>query len=96
MEETRTQEAHADHGHAKLNSALRAITILENTRRLLSLPVPAGTNRVVLADAPNLADLMGYFVKPEGTVVVFSQNGPDGYAYVASIPPTLWDELLGR
>ena len=44
----------------------------------------------------DLADLIGFFVKPEGTVVVFSQNGPDGYAYVASIPPTLWDELLGR
>ena len=51
---------------------------------------------LLLAHAPNLADLIGFFVKPEGTVVVFSQNGPDGYAYVASIPPTLWDELLGR
>ena len=69
---------------------------LEALKKLLAAPLPAGSNRLLLAHAPNLADLIGFFVKPEGTVVVFSQNGPDGYAYVASIPPTLWDELLGR
>ena len=44
--------------------------ILATTRKLLSEPVPAGVNRVIVAHAPNMADLMGFFVKPEGTVVV--------------------------
>lgn len=70
--------------------------ILENTRRLLSLPVPAGTNRVVLAHAPNLADLMGYFVKPEGTAVIIQPLGDRGFVYVASIPPRRWPELLRK
>ncbi len=67
---------------------------LEALKKLLTDPIPAGTNRLLLAHAPNLADLIGFFVKPEGTVVVFAQHGPDGYEYVASIPPSLWNELL--
>jgi len=70
--------------------------ILENTRRLLSQPVPAGTNRVVLAHAPNLADLMGYFVKPEGTAVIIQPLGNRGFVYIASIPPRRWPELLHK
>ena len=70
--------------------------ILESTRRLLSLPVAAGTNRVVLAHAPNLADLMGYFVKPEGTAVIIRPLGDKGFIYVASIPPRRWPELLHK
>lgn len=70
--------------------------ILENTRRLLSLPVPAGTNRVVLAHAPNLADLMGYFVKPEGTAVIIRPLDNRGFVYLASIPPKRWPELLHK
>lgn len=30
----------------------------------------AGANRVIVAHAPNMADLIGYFVRPEGTVVI--------------------------
>lgn len=68
--------------------------IIANTRRLLSMPVPPGTNRLVLAHAPNLMDLMGYFPK-EGTLVVFRPLGESqGYEYVASILPTAWDGLL--
>ncbi len=69
---------------------------LEALKKLLAAPVPAGSNRLLLTHAPNLADLIGFFVKPEGTVVVFSPTGPEGYTYVASIPPALWDELLKR
>lgn len=63
-------------------------------KTLLTTPLPAGKNRLLLAHAPNLADLIGFFVKPEGTLVVFAQSGPEGYEYVASIPPSLWGELL--
>ncbi len=66
---------------------------LEALKGLLTKPVPAGSNRVLLAHAPNLADLIGFFVKPEGTVVVFSQSGPAGYEYVASIHPETWAKL---
>lgn len=68
--------------------------ILAATRRALSAPVEPGGNRVVVAHAPNLADLIGYYVKPEGTVVVFRPRGEAGFEYVASIPPTLWPSLL--
>lgn len=68
--------------------------ILETTRKLLSEPVPAGINRLVLAHAPNMADLIGYFVKPEGTVVVIQPKGNGQFEYVASIHPDMWSELL--
>lgn len=69
---------------------------LEALKKLLTAPLPAGSNRLLLAHAPNLADLIGFFVKPEGAMVVFAQGGPEGYEYVASIPPELWNDLLGR
>jgi phosphohistidine phosphatase SixA len=68
--------------------------ILVSTRRLISQPVPKGENRIVVAHAPNLFDLMGYFVKPEGTVVVLRPLGNDEFEYVASITPSAWAELL--
>lgn len=70
-------------------------SVMEGTRELLSQPVAPGANRAIVAHAPNLMDLIGYFVKPEATVVVIrpKKNG-EGFDYVASIPPTLWVELL--
>jgi len=67
--------------------------ILANTRRLLAEPVTAGKNRLLIAHAPNLMDLIGYFPK-EGTLVIFRPLGAAGFQYVASIPPTLWPDLL--
>lgn len=67
---------------------------LEALKQILNTPVPAGTNRLLVAHAPNLADLIGFFVKPEGTVVVFAQNGNAGFEYIASIHPKMWAELL--
>lgn len=68
--------------------------VLVATRRLVSTPPPAGSNRLIVAHAPNLADLMGYFVKPEGTVVVLQPMGDGRYVYLASIPPAAWPQLL--
>jgi len=68
--------------------------VLVATRKLVSAPVAAGTNRVLVAHAPNMADLMGYFVKPEGTMVVLRPLGNDKFEYLASIPPNLWATLL--
>ena len=67
--------------------------VLAHTRELLSAPVAAGTNRVVVAHAPNMADLIGYFVKPEGTVVVIQPLGDVNFNYVASIHPDMWTRL---
>jgi phosphohistidine phosphatase SixA len=67
--------------------------IIETTRRLLSTPVAPGSNRVVLAHAPNLFDLFGYFVKPEGTVVVIQPKGNGEFEYLGSIHPTMWKDL---
>ncbi len=67
--------------------------IIENTRKYLSEPVPAGTNRVLVAHGPNMADVMGYFVKPEGTVVVLQPRGQGKFDYLASITPDQWAGL---
>ena len=67
---------------------------IENTRRLLSTPVALGTNRVIVAHAPNLMDVVGYFPKPEAIVVVFKPLGDGGFEYVASIQPDQWLELV--
>ena len=77
---------------ANLTDAQKA-PIVANTRRLLSAPVARGSNRLVVAHAPNLMDLIGYFPK-EGTLVVFRPGGDGSFAYIASIPPALWAELL--
>lgn len=66
--------------------------IIANTRQLLSSPVGGGTNRLLVAHAPNLMDLIGYFPR-EGTLVIFRPDESGGFDYVASIPPALWPEL---
>lgn len=70
------------------------IPVNKKTRELLSRPVPAKTNRVLVAHAPNLMDVMGYFPKYDGTVVVFRPHAEKGFEYVGSILPAQWDELL--
>lgn len=77
---------------ANLTSEQKA-PILANTRRLLAEPVTAGKNRLLIAHAPNLMDLIGYFPK-EGTVVIFRPHGEGSFEYIASIPPALWSDLL--
>ncbi len=78
---------------ANLTDAEKA-PIIANTRRLLSAPVAPGSNRLLLAHAPNLMDLIGYFPK-EGTLVIFRpRDDSAGFDYVASIPPDLWPRLL--
>jgi phosphohistidine phosphatase SixA len=66
--------------------------ILARTQALLSDPVPAGSNRVVVAHAPNLADLMGYF-PAEATLAVFEPRGAAGFTYLASVPVGQWRGL---
>ncbi|MEI6559572.1 MAG: histidine phosphatase family protein [Rhodospirillaceae bacterium] len=77
---------------ANLTDAQKA-PIIANTRRLLSAAVAPGTNRLLVAHAPNLMDLIGYFPK-ECTLVVFRPRGEAGFDYVASISPALWASLL--
>ena len=66
--------------------------VIEHTGKMLSLPVEGNVNRLLVAHGPNLADLMNYF-PPEGTLVIFSPLGEEGYLYRASIPPDLWPSL---
>jgi hypothetical protein len=77
---------------ANLTDAQKA-PIIANTRRLLSTPVTPGSNSMVVAHAPNLMDLIGYFPK-EGTLIIFQPKGEGRFDYIASIPPPLWSELL--
>jgi phosphohistidine phosphatase SixA len=68
--------------------------IVAETRRLLSAPVKAGTNRVLVAHAPNMMDVIGLFPKPEGSVIVIRPLGNDTFEYVASIAPDAWAGLI--
>lgn len=73
---------------------VQKVPIIANTRSLLSAPTAPGSNRLLVAHAPNLMDLIGYFPK-EGTLVIFRPKGErDGFDYIASIPPALWGALL--
>lgn len=60
------------------------------TRELLARPVNPGQNRFVVGHAPNLADIMGYFIRPEGTMAVFRPKGLQGFEYLASVTPEEW------
>ncbi|MDX8399359.1 MAG: histidine phosphatase family protein [Gallionellaceae bacterium] len=64
------------------------------TRALLSKPVAGKVNRVLVAHAPNLMDIMDYFPRLEGTVVVFKPLGDGLLKYLGSIPPAQWAKLL--
>ena len=75
-------------------TAAEKVPRIANTRRLLSTPVAAGANRVIVAHAPNLMDVIGYFPKPEAVVVVFKPLGDKGFEYVATIFPEQWAELV--
>lgn len=77
---------------ANLTAAQKA-PIIENTRQLLSAPVPAGSNRVIVAHAPNLMELIGYFPK-ECTLIVFRRTPDGGFEYIASVAPGAWTGLL--
>lgn len=68
--------------------------VLATTREWLSRPVTPGQNRVIVAHAPNMADLIGFFVKPECTVVVIRPYGEGRFEYVASIHPDMWPALI--
>lgn len=68
--------------------------VIEQTRALISAPVSGPVNRVLVAHAPNLMDLMGYFPKPEGTLVVFKPLGDGGFEYLGNIAPQQWREVL--
>lgn len=68
--------------------------VIANTRRLISTPVtPPNTNRVLVAHAPNMMDLMGYF-PVEGTLVIFKPKGNEQFEYLGSIRPQDWERLL--
>lgn len=70
------------------------VPVVAETRRLLSSPVKVGTNRLLVAHAPNLMDVMGLFPKPEGSVIVIRPLGDGRLEYLASIPPDAWPGLI--
>lgn len=67
--------------------------VLAKTRALISLAVESGTNRVLVAHAPNLMDLIGYY-PAESTLVIFIPKGNDAFEYIGSIRPQDWPALL--
>jgi phosphohistidine phosphatase SixA len=74
-------------------TSAQKIPVLAKTRELISKPVATGTNRFLVAHAPNMMDLMGYFPK-EATLVIFKPKGHSQFDYLGSIRPQDWPELL--
>ncbi len=71
------------------------LPVVAMTRKLISEPVSEGSNRMIVAHAPNLADLMGYFPTVEGSLIIFRPLGNGEFEYLATIHPKDWAELLG-
>ncbi|BBP44844.1 hypothetical protein THMIRHAS_02170 [Thiosulfatimonas sediminis] len=67
--------------------------VIANTQRLVSTPVAAGSNRVVVAHAPNMVDLINYFPE-EATLVIFEPLDNGQFDYLGSIRPKDWPALL--
>lgn len=74
-------------------SAAQKIIAIDKTRALVSMPVAANTNRVLVAHAPNMMDLMNYTPK-EATLVIFKPQGNNQFEYQGSIRPQDWPTLL--
>lgn len=68
--------------------------VLEFTRELLSTPVAEKSNRVIVAHAENLMEIMNYLPKPEGVVVIFQPLGEKRFKYIASVAPDQWKYLI--
>lgn len=68
--------------------------VVANTRHWLSAPVSPGQNRVLLAHASNLMEVMGYFPKESMLVVLRPKGELHGFEYVASIPYGAWARLV--
>lgn len=68
--------------------------MLEAIRARLAEPAPAGSHHLRVSHAHNLADLIGYFIKEEGTIAVFRPLGSKGFEYQASIRPSEWPRLV--
>ena len=68
--------------------------VIAKTRELISTPIKEkGVNRVMVAHAPNLADLMGYFPETEGSFIVFEPLGEGKYRYLGTILPDDWKDF---
>jgi len=68
--------------------------VLEATSDLLSRPVAGRVNRVLVAHAQNLMDIIGYLPRPEGVVVILKPMGNGKFKYLASVAPSQWEEIL--
>jgi len=67
--------------------------VLETARELLSRPIEGKVNRVVVAHAPILIDLFGYYPKPEASMAIFKPMGDKKFKYIASIAPKQWQTI---
>jgi len=76
---------------AHLNTAQRA-AVLARTREWLSLPVPAGELRAVVAHGPNLSDLLDYF-PPEAATVLFRPQANGHFEYLGTVRIEQWESL---
>lgn len=66
--------------------------VIQRTRELLSKPLDGPYNRVLVAHAPNIAELMDYY-PAEAAVVVLTPLGNKDFKYVTTIGPDDWAAL---
>jgi len=70
--------------------------LLRDFRALLARPIPAGSNRALVAHSTVLMDATGIFLKPEGTTLIVKPDGKGGFEAIAAVKPEDWDSWAAR
>lgn len=63
-------------------------------KMLATAPSEPGTNTVLSGHTGNLQEATGIWLRQEGTAVVFKPEPDGAFTYIATIPPTRWQELV--
>ncbi|MDO9371113.1 MAG: histidine phosphatase family protein [Gammaproteobacteria bacterium] len=65
-------------------------------KMLATAPSEPGTNTVLSGHSGNLQAVTGIWLREEGAAIVFKPVPVGTFTYIATIPPTRWQELVRR
>jgi phosphohistidine phosphatase SixA len=79
---------------AEEDVAARQAQALRNM--LATAPGVAGTNTVLSGHSGNLQEATEIWPKPEGVAIIFKPEANGKFSYIATVPPTYWQELVRK